>query len=204
MSGEGFRRRRVFPVEETALVRSLHSQSIFAQTRESGATLAVIVLGEVPFFDEGANEIDKAEIARFFARYCEGACSMDPVAVPERALDEMSRWTGAEERGTGFFGFSVPDWSIALRRWIESGPSYATRPRELAGLRKAMQLLSGAPFDVGTKVRSLEGRGWGGSNGRLGVVRGVPGGSLGYYEVRIGSGDNATIHVSEVDMQRVQ
>ena len=206
-------------IYETPLARTLH-RSFGGDSL--GEVVAVLVLEEHSFFDAAAADDVRAEIARFFAR-CEPVCR-EPVAVPQHVLQTMAQWRGEERNVEVSDGARarVPDWSIALRRWLGNGSFYdymgapgsarirSTKitPRQEKALRRVFYALSGAPFRHPERVRNISLAGW----GRRGAVSariysgpyGVQDALGDTYLISTGDPGDEILEVPDTDLLRVE
>ena len=187
-----------------------HRLAMATDAPPSGGVLAAIVNGEFPFFAEenARQDINKAEIARFIARHCEGRCVLDPVAIPAAAVRTMTRWEGLDIHGyRSTIGAEVPDWASSLREWILSGQwdqrgdGGSLSEREYKALRQVLRSLSGAPFDLGERVRNMTARGWGPNDrARFARIIGLPLGRS-TYALSLAAG-SPPVFALEEDMQK--
>ena len=174
----------------------------------SGVALAILFRDELGFFNEESDDRTRAEIARFLAT-CPDC--REPVAVPEHAVQMMSRWHGtalAEVSVTGLpNGHVVPDWSLLLRQWItsrlwnEHGDHARMTTRQIGGLRRLFEILAGFPLVKGDHVRNIGVRGWGTWNERAGRIHHADPGNY-RYVVTTPRGDIA--YPSDLDLMKVQ
>ena len=149
--------------------------------------------------------------------------------VYQHVLQTMAQWRGEERNVEVSDGARsrVPDWSIAMRRWLGNGSFYdymgspgsarihSTKitPRQEKALRRVFYALSGAPFRHSERVRNISLAGWGRHGAVSGRIYHGPSGDR-YapgdprverltYLVATGEGDGIT-EVPDTDLMRVE